>query len=175
MFGFKRFGVGRRGLVVAPGSRSRLPVHRFRLFSFLHHLRIARPLDATLFRLVVSFRREIAATLGLRFVLFDFEWMLANGRVGANAGHLPRNFYTRRVGLDDEAIVFDLIADNGLRESADNGELIAEVAVDGLEPIWQGDCRLAAFIRGDVAAVDVENFRGFDGGVIEVLISGSSG
>lgn len=51
---------------------------------------------------------------------------------------MPGDFHVGSVGLDREAIAFDLVADDGLRERPDDRELITEVSVKSFEPQAQG-------------------------------------
>ena len=46
------------------------------LLHLSHHLRMARPHHALLFRLAVCFRAEVGTALAFRLVLFDLERML---------------------------------------------------------------------------------------------------
>ena len=57
-----------------------------------------------------------------------------------------------------------------MRERANDGELISEIAVYGLEPIGKSDDGVAVFIRRYVAAVDVQYFGRLDRCVIEVFV-----
>jgi hypothetical protein len=142
------------------------------LLELLHPLWLVRPPDPALFRLVKYFRMQVVAALFLSFVFFDLDAVFVGISILAHARHLPTDFYIRRVGADREAVAFDLVCHNRLREGADDGELIAEVTVQGLEVIRQCDYRLAIPISRDVAVLDVHHVRGFDEGVVEVFVFG---
>jgi hypothetical protein len=90
---------------------------------------MSRILDAGFFRLVESFRMLVVATLTLSLFDFDLDAILVGPGVLTDACHLPRNLYIRGVGSDDEAIAFDLFADDGLSEGAKYGQLISEVTI----------------------------------------------
>jgi len=67
--------------------------------------------------------------------------------------HLPGNFHSRLVGPDRELMIADFFRHDGLRELADHGELVAEIAVERLEPItllWDAS---------DTALAFLDNFR----------------
>src|SRR5262245_18512734 len=68
---------------------ARFPGFGALLLELLHHLRVPCPLDAELFGRVVSVRRKVITALGQRLVLLDFEWVLAQRSVRANARYLP--------------------------------------------------------------------------------------
>src|SRR5208283_1550395 len=59
---------------------------------------------------------------------------------------------------------------HGLGELTDYRELITEVSIERLEPIWQGDGCQAGAVRRDVTVVDVFHIRRFHEGVVEVLV-----
>src|SRR5580658_4198880 len=87
-----------------------------------------------------------------------------------DAGDLPGNFHSRLTGLDGKAaIIGDFRCDDGLRELADHGELIAKICVESLEPRGHGDDGCAAAIGDDVAVVDVHHVGRFDEGMVEIL------
>src|SRR5690606_41483273 len=65
--------------------------------------------------------------------------------------------------------------DDGLRERAHDGELVAEVGVERLEPVRQHDGGVAVGVGGDVAAVDVEHLARLDGEMVEVTVLGVEG
>jgi hypothetical protein len=104
--------------------------------------------------------------------LFRLNWNPV--RVGecilTNAGHLPGNLHIRFVSPDDELMIRDLACDDRLRELSEHCKLIAEIAIECLEPFGQLDRCLAACVRGDVAVVDIHHVGRFDKGVIEMFI-----
>lgn len=98
--------------------------------------------------------------------------MLAHVRIATSASHLPRHFETRLAAGDPKAVVGDLRGDVHRGKTADRGQLVAEVAVDCLEPLWKHYHRFSVIIEVHVAAVDIEQLARLDGGVIEVAILG---
>src|SRR5262245_7666469 len=90
----------------------------------------------------------------------------------AYSGHLPRNLDAGRAGPDSEAVIADLCGNNGLRKLADDGELVAEVAIECLEPIRQSHDCIAIRVGSDIAVVNVHHVRRLDEGVVEVPVSG---
>src|SRR5579863_3323796 len=110
-------------------------------------------------------------TLELGFLLF-FHWNAIRVRPGilANSRHLPGHFDVGQVGSDLELVVLDLLRDYRLCKLTDDGELVAEIPVEHIEPIWQRDSCQTGAVRGDVAVVNVLHVRRFDEGVVEVLI-----
>jgi hypothetical protein len=100
----------------------------------LHHFSIPRPFDAFLLRLLKRFGSQVVTALALRFLFFHCELVLTHPPVVAYANHLPTDFHIRRIRLDSETIVRDFVGDDGLGEGADDGQLIAEVFIQRLEP-----------------------------------------
>src|SRR5262249_54734724 len=100
---------------------------------------MARPLDAALFGLAVRVGIQVISALSFRFCFFNVERELARRPVRAHSRHLPAYFYIRSAGVDHKTVAFDLSGDDGLSESADDCELIAEVAVQRLEPVGQAN------------------------------------
>jgi hypothetical protein len=87
-----------------------------------------------------------------------------------DAGHLPGDFHVRLVRPDGEHIVVDLGSHDGMGKLADRRQLIAEIAVQRFEPAGQRDRGVAPAVGDDGAVVDVFHVRGFDEGVIQVLV-----
>src|SRR5579863_7613608 len=110
-------------------------------------------------------------TLELGFLLF-FHWNAIRVRPGilANSRHLPGHFDAGQAGSDLELVVLDLLRDYRLCKLTDDGELVAEIPVEHIEPIWQRDSCQTGAVCGDVAVVNVHHVRRFDEGVVEVLI-----
>ncbi len=115
---------------------------------------------------------EIETAFKLRLLLFDGNAMGIGPGVLTDAGHLPGNLHVGFVRLDTESTVSNLTGHDGLRELADDSELIAEIAVQGFKPIRQMNYGIALRIGDHVAVVDVHHVRRFDEGVVEVLIGG---
>jgi len=82
-----------------------------------------------------------------RLVLLHLDAVLLGPRIAADSGHLPRHFHVRTVGADGEAVVCDLRVDDGLCEAADDRQLVAEVAIERLEPVGKLDDRDAVAFR----------------------------
>jgi len=74
-----------------------------------------------------------------------------------NAGHLPGNFHSRLVGLDCETIVVDLAQHDRLRELANYGELVADVATRRVEVGGQIDVREALVICNYITVADARH------------------
>src|ERR1051325_2158758 len=68
------------------------------LLESLHHLWVARPVDAALFRLIEGVRVQVGATLALALSFFYRDAVLIGKRIVTDAGHLPRDFHVRGVG-----------------------------------------------------------------------------
>src|SRR5215467_16391014 len=128
------------------------------------------PCDCLLLGSSVEFGMEIEATLAGILLFFDDERMGLGEGILADSGNLPGNVDVRLSGLDGELVVGNPPADDGLSELPKHGELIAEIGVDGLEPVGETNFSVALSVGSDVAAVYVHHFRRLDGGVIEVLI-----
>src|SRR5262249_37230280 len=140
-----------------------------RVLGIMHHQ------DALLFRLLESFRMEIVTALFLGLLLFDRDAILVRPGVLPNSGDLPTDFYTRRVGLNREAIAFDFFGNDRLRELAYYRELVTEVAIESLEPLWQFNDRLAVAVGRDVAVIDIHHVRRFNERMREVFVFGIEG
>src|SRR5712692_11124331 len=117
----------------------------------------------------------VRAALVFRLELFHLERMRFGPRVVANSGDLPRDFDIGLVRLDGETALRNFVCDNRLGKLADHRQLVAEIAVDRAEIAGKLDRRVAARIRGDIAAVEVHRIRGFYRGVGEVLVRGIKG
>src|SRR5579863_563555 len=115
---------------------------------------------------------EVGTALLPRLQLFDRNAMGIGPSVLPDAGHLPGNLHVGFVRLDAESAVGYLTGHDGLRELADYGELIAEIAVQGFKPIRQRNYGIALRIGDHVAVVDVHHVRRFDERVVEILVGG---
>src|SRR5260370_2562774 len=114
-------------------------------------------------------RMQIGSTL-VALVFFYLNAVGVGVSIVPDAGHLPAHLHMWAVGPDGKAVVLDLARDDGLRELSDDGQLIAEVLVEGLEPVGQGHGGVAARVGGDVAVVDVHHVGGFDEGVRKIFV-----
>src|SRR5208282_1756817 len=137
-----------------------------------HRFWITCPQDTLFFRCAVQLRMEIGTALNLRLLLFDGNAMSIGPGILADAGHLPGNLHVGFVRLDTESTVSYLTGHDCLCELADDGELIAEIAVQGFKPLWQGNYGIALRIGDDISVVNVHHVRGFDEGVVEILVGG---
>src|SRR5215469_6497370 len=97
---------------------------------------------------------NVVATFPLGLDHFYRNAMGIGPGILANAGDLPGNFHTRLTASDLEAVVLNLLGDVNGGETADAGELIAEVAVERLEPFGKVDYCFAVRVEHDVAVVD---------------------
>src|SRR5262249_8174166 len=74
------------------------------------------------------------------------------------------------------AVVLDLLSDMEVwRRTTDGRQLVAEIAVQDLEPFWKLDCCFTVGIQDRISSVEVQHFRRFQGSVIEVLVGGVEG
>src|SRR5262245_41285517 len=135
-----------------------------------HHFRVARPLYRFLFRLIEYLWVQVVAPLAFGLIFFNRNPVFDRVSVLADASHLPGDFHARPVGFDREAIVADLACDNGLRELADDCQLVAEIVIESLEVIGEPDCSFAISIGCDVAVIDIHHIGRFDEGVVEVFV-----
>src|SRR5450432_1909748 len=115
---------------------------------------------------------EVRTALLLRLELLDWNAVSVGPCVLPDAGDLPGNFHVRLVSLDAEASIRHFSCDNGLRECTDDGELVAEIPVQSLEPVGHGHDGIALRVRSHIAVVDIHHVGGFDEGVIEILLRG---
>ena len=91
--------------------------------------------DARFVCMVEQLRMQIVALVGFVFVHFQGNAVRVGPRVLANAGDLSGNLDTRFVRLDREGVVTNFRCDDGLGKLTNDRQLIAEVAVQGLEPV----------------------------------------
>ena len=110
---------------------------RWLFLPLAHPFGVAAPLDALLLRLAVELRMQVVAPLLRRLVLFDDDAVGFSPPVLPDARHLPGDLHVRLVRPDHKPVVPNLFRDNGLGELPDDGELIAEVAVEHLEILRQ--------------------------------------
>ncbi len=84
---------------------------------------------------------EEEPALGRGLLLLDRDPVRLGEGILADAGHLPRDLSRGDLGLDHEAVALDAAHDPDARPGAvaDHGELVAEVAVERLEPVRQLD------------------------------------
>ena len=73
------------------------------------------------------------------FRLLDWNAMRLGPRVLANSGDLPGHFHVGLIRLDGEFVIRDLSRDDRLRKLTNYCELVAEVAIQRLEPVESGD------------------------------------
>src|SRR5262245_6454357 len=110
------------------------------------------------------------AALFLRLDLFGWNPVSVCPQVLTNAGNLPGDLHVWRVALDREPISFYFACDDGLREGADDGELITEISVQSFKPIRQRDYGITVFIGDNVTVIDVQHVGRLDERVVEVLV-----
>src|SRR5579859_8238851 len=104
-------------------------------------------------------------------VLLDRDAVGIGVGVLAYAGHLPGNLASGRATGDLEMIVGYFIRDIKIWTWRPDGcELIAEVAVQGAEPVRQCDHSLALAIESNHAIVDIHHVGALDEGVVEVFV-----
>jgi hypothetical protein len=142
------------------------------LFPLHHRLWIPRPEHAFLFRCAEQFGIQIRSTFLRRFLLLDRNAVSVGPRVLPDAGDLPRDLHVRFVTLDGEPVIGHLAGHDGLRELSHNCELIPEIAVEGFEPLGQGNDGFAGSVGGHVAVVDVHHVGRLHESVIEVPVGG---
>jgi len=97
--------------------------------------------DARRFWRSHEFGIQVVAAIFRRLLDFDLNAVRVGERILACSCHLPGDFHVRLVGANAELVAADLGSHDGLRELSDHRELIAEIAVEGLEPIRQVDGR----------------------------------
>src|SRR5271165_1035558 len=119
-----------------------------------------------------GFGIEVAAAIGRSLFDLDRNPVGVGEAILANAGHLPGDFHIRFVRLDAELVVRNLASHDGLRELADYGQLIPEIAVERLEPIRQRDRSQTSAIGGDGPVINVLHVGRFDEGMVEILVGG---
>ena len=71
---------------------------------------------------------QILPALQQRLFLLNRNAVGVSVGVVADASHLPGDFHSRAIGLNGKSSMADFSGDNRLRELADGGELVAEVA-----------------------------------------------
>src|SRR5579863_439443 len=131
---------------------------------------MARPFNLLLRRCAVQLGMNIEAAQPSFFSLLNYKRVRLGVGILPHTRHLPGHFHVRFVGANAELVVLDLTGHDGLRELPDHCQLVTEVSVEGLKPLWQLHRYMATAIRGDVAGVDVHHLRGFDRGVNQVLV-----
>jgi len=89
-----------------------------------------------------------------------------------NTGHLPRNFHPWLVGLDREAIVLDLPQYDGLRELANDGEQVSDVAIDRVKVSGKVNVGEALMICDHVPVADARHVIGFDNEIPRGFVAG---
>ncbi len=119
---------------------------------------------------------EVAAFVPWFFVLLGGDAVGLCVLVLADAGDEPGDDGAGRTGADCELVVLYAADDFGECPVGvgfvNDRELVFEVRVQCREPVWKCDGCVAGFVGGGVAVVDVHHVRGFDEGVVEVLVVG---
>ncbi|SRR5229473_1065084 len=90
--------------------------------------------DALLQRRAEQFGVQVESSLALGLQHLHLNAMRIGPCVLSNASHLPGDFHVGFLSPDGELVVRDLAGYDGLRELADDGELIAKITIQGLKP-----------------------------------------
>jgi hypothetical protein len=122
-------------------------------------------------RMPEQFWMDIVALVSRRLVYFHLDAVGVGPGVLADAGYLPGNLDVRLAGLDDEAAIGDFRRDDSLRKLADDGELIAEIRVEGFKPGGHCDDRCTRAVCDDVAIVNVHHIGRFHERMVEIFVS----
>jgi len=105
-----------------------------------------------------------------RLVFFHLDAVRVGVGVLANSRHLPGDFHVRFICADGELVMADFRRHDCVRKQSDHSQLVAEVAVEGFEPVGQRDDRQPRAVRSDVAVVDIPHVGRFDEGVVTILV-----
>src|SRR6185295_13407002 len=102
----------------------------------------------------------VAATLGGRLALLYDERMGLGPSVLADAGDLPTHPEAWRAAADGELVVLHLAGDVQVGgRAADRRQLVAEIGIEGLEPLGKAHHRLAPAVAYGDAVVEVSPLR----------------
>src|SRR5579864_1653946 len=114
---------------------------------------------------------QVATSLGPRFFYFDGSAVRIGPSIMTDAGHLPGDLGTGLPACNAKAVAGDLFRDVQIgARSADRGQLIAEVPVQGLEIAGEFDPGFAVSIQHGHAVVQVLHIRRFNVGVHQILV-----
>src|SRR6266566_7742003 len=119
--------------------------------------------DVLRFLWVGSFWMHVRTALGGGFILFYSDPMCIGISIVADAGYLPGDFRAGLTTRYPEPVAMDFFGDIEFRLwRTDSSEQVAEVAVQGFEPIGQANRSLALRVHVRDAVVNVHHVRTLD-------------
>lgn len=143
------------------------------LLHFTHPFRIPGPFDTFLRALTVQFGMQVISAFMSRFLFFHRNAMGVGVGIVTDAGDLPRNFHAGFSASDLETVAGDFFCHVEVWSwSADGRELVAKVTIQRLKPCWKLHPGFTVGIEDGVAVVNIHHVRGFDKGVVEILVFG---
>ena len=102
---------------------------------------------------------QVGPHRGIRLHLLDLDSVGVRIGVMANARHLPGHLPASDTPSNLELVPRDFFGDVGHERGTHGCQLIAEVLIQRLEPVWQCDDRLAGPVEDGHPIVDVLHVR----------------
>ena len=102
--------------------------------------RVQDPSNVRLACVSVEFGMQVMALFLAGFVHLNGNSMGVRPRILPNAGNLLGDFHSAMIGTDDELVCRHFRADPRLCRLSDGCELVAEVAIERLEPVREQYC-----------------------------------
>src|SRR5579872_2628513 len=150
----------------------RAPRGLLKVLRNLLSLRVVSRSDRFIMRRAKELGMQVQAAIPRCFRLLDGNPVSVRPRILANARDLPRDLNVGFVGLNAELVIGYFGGHDRLGKLADNRQLIAEVAVESLEPFRQSHNRIALRVCRYLSVIDVLHVGGFDERMIEILVGG---
>src|SRR5258708_35806983 len=108
---------------------------------------------------------KVFSPILLLLLLFDLHDMRVGICILPDSCDLPGHLHAGPPASDMEPVVLDLLRHVDWRETADTGEMVFEVPVEGLEPARHFHPCLAIAIQEDVSVIDVHALAALHAGV----------
>src|SRR2546425_10067444 len=119
--------------------------------------------------LTIQFGMPVAAQLWFSLLLLYDQRMSLGIGIVPDARHQPADFHARLAPGNLEAMVPYFLSDVDRSIAAKTGQLVAKVAVEGLEPVGEFNARFSAGIEQHNAIIEVLHLRRLHEGVGEIL------
>jgi hypothetical protein len=100
-------------------------------------LLVAHPLNAHFLRLPVNFWILVVAPLIIRFVFLYRNGVCSGEWIVPDARYLPADSHSWIASGDLETVAGYFVCDIHRRKSTDASQLIPEIFVQGLKPVWK--------------------------------------
>ena len=134
-------------------------------------MRNASPIHVPFWRCPKELRVDVVTAFPDGLLHLYYHRMHSLPSVLTNCSHLPRDLHSRSTAGNSEPVILDLLRHVQAGSScADSRQLIAEVPVQGFEPIPKLDRCFSVGVERCVSAIEVQDLRRLQGCVVEVFV-----